>query len=430
MKQGTLTTRAILVLLFLMVCAYLGASLWRSLDQDEQIIPTYRHTVDDSVEVTALLVRQEAPVLGGSAGAIVDVVPDQGERVAAGAVVAYLYQDEAALGRRQEIRQLQLEREQLLYSLQQDGTGNDAARLDQSIRSAMLAMRTSAAYGDLTALEDQALTFKSLVIRRGWSAQGGAAEIQAEVEALEGQIQALQAASAQDTVPVRTQQSGVFSAQADGYEAIAVPQALEGLTAAGLESWMDQDPEAPAGAVGRIITSSTWYLAANVPLEAAERMLPGDRVPVRFSRDWSGEVEMTVERVGEPEGEVCLVILSSDHFLAETSLLRKQTVEIVFHSVTGIRVPKLAVREALRTSADPETGEETTVQVPVVYVLTGAWAEEKEVELLVDDGDYYLVEAALPAVPTEAQLRDALRPGDQVLISSEELYDGKIVLDQ
>ena len=427
MKQGTLMTRIVMILLFLMVCAYLGTYIFRSLDQREYTVTTYTHTVDDAVEVTGLLVRQEEVVSGGGAAAIVDVVPDQGERVAAGGVVAYLYQDAAALSRRQEIRQLQLEQEQLKYALQQGDSGADAARLDQSILNAMTGLRTSAAYGDLTALEDQVLTFKSLVIRQGYTAQGGAGDISAMIEELEAQILTLQSAAALDTTPVRVNQSGTFSAGVDGYETLLTPESLENLTVSGLENLMGQNPEAPAGAVGTLITDSTWYFTAALPQEEAARLVEGRTVRVRFSRDWSGEVDMEVHRIGEPEDGQCLVVLSSSRYLAETSLLRRQTVQIIFDSVTGIRVPKLAVREGLRTSVDPETEEEITTQVTVVFVLTGAQAEEKEVEILEDDGDYYLVRAALPEVAGENQIKRAFRAGDEVIISSAELYDGKVI---
>ena len=161
--------------------------------------------------------------------------------------------------------------------------------------------------------------------------------------------------------------------------------------------------------------------------ETAERLTQGRTVPVRFSRDWSGELDMTVEQVGEPENGQCLVVLSSSRNLAETSLLRKQTVELVFDSVTGIRVPKKAVRTELQTTTDPETEEEVTTSVTGVYVLTGAQAEFKPVEILVDDGDYYLVQAALPEVASDNQIKRAFRAGDQVIISVDELYDGKVI---
>lgn len=425
MKQGTVITRIMIVLMFFMVCAYLLFSVLRSLDDRTYTVTTYAHTVDDAVEATGLLIRAETVVTGQTA-AIVDVLPDQGEKVRAGAAVAYLYQDESALDRRRQLRTLTLEQEQLKYALQgQDGT--DASRLDQSIVDAMVGLRTSAAYGDLTSLEEQSLSFKSLVIRHGYASDAGVDELSAAITALDAQIQALQSASALDTTTVYAPCSGTFSAMADGYESTLYPDMLETLTAASLKQLMAQDPTAPAGAVGKLITNSKWYLATTVSPEVAERLVVGRSVTVRFSRDWSGEVSMKIERVDEAADGACLVILSSTRNLADTSMLRKQTVDIVFNSLDGIRVPKKAVRTENREVTDPETGKTTTKQVIGVYVLTAAQAEFKAVEILADDGDYYLVQAVLPDVPTDNQLKTAFRAGDQVIVSSDELYDGKVM---
>lgn len=425
MKQGTVITRIMIVLMFFMVCAYLLFSALRSLDDRTYTVTTYAHTVDDAVEATGLLIRAET-VVTGQAAAIVDVLPDQGEKVRAGAAVAYLYQDESALDRRRQLRTLTLEQEQLKYALQgQDGT--DAGRLDQSIVDAMVGLRTSAAYGDLTGLEEQSLSLKSLVIRHGYANDAGVDELSAAITALDGQIQALQSASALDTTTVYAPCSGTFSAMADGYESTLYPDMLETLTAAGLKQLMTQDPTAPTGAVGKLITSSKWYFATTVSPEVAERLVAGRSVRVRFSRDWSGEVSMKIERVDGAQDGACLVVLSSTRNLADTSMLRKQTVDIVFNSLEGIRVPKKAVRTEDREVTDPETGETTTKQVIGVYVLTAAQAEFKAVEILADDGDYYLVKAVLPDVPTDNQLKTAFRAGDQVIVSSDELYDGKVM---
>lgn len=425
MKQGTVITRIMIVLMFFMVCAYLLFSVLRSLDDRTYTVTTYAHTVDDAVEATGLLIRAETVVTGQTA-AIVDVLPDQGEKVRAGAAVAYLYQDESALDRRRQLRTMMLEEEQLKYALQgQDGS--DTSHLDQSIVDAMVGLRTAAAYGDLTSLEEQSLSFKSLVIRHGYTSDAGVDELSAAITALDGQIQALQSASALDTTTVYAPCSGTFSAMADGYESTLYPDMLETLTATGLKQLMTQDPAAPTGAVGKLITSSKWYLATTVSPEVAERLVAGRSVRVRFSRDWSGEVSMKIERVDQAQDNACLVILSSTRNLADTSMLRKQTVDIVFNSLSGIRVPKKAVRTENREVTDPETGETTTKQVIGVYVLTAAQAEFKAVEILADDGDYYLVQAVLPDVPTDNQLKTAFRAGDQVIVSSDELYDGKVM---
>ena len=87
----------------------------------------------------------------------------------------------------------------------------------------------------------------------------------------------------------------------------------------------------------------------------------------------------------------------------------------------------LFFNDGKKAVTDPETGETSTKQVIGVYVLTAAQAEFKAVEILADDGDYYLVKAVLPDVPTDNQLKTAFRAGDQVIVSSDELYDGKVI---
>ena len=429
MKQGTLITRVVMVLLFLTVCAYFVATAWRSLDERWQTVATYAYTVDDDAEATGLLVRQETVIQTQSAASIVDVLPEEGEKVAAGEIVANLYRDETALERKREIRSLELELEQMKYSLQQGTSNWDSARLDQSIVDAMVGLRTSAAYGDLTGLEEQVLTFKSLVIRRGYSTEGDTASLAATSAALDQQIVALKSAAALDTTPVGVVQSGTFSALVDGYEALVSPEMLQELTAAGLDSLMAQKPVPPAGAVGTLVANSRWYFAANLPTKVAERLVEGRSVRVRFSRDWSGEVSMTIERVGDEEDGRRLVVFSSDRNLADTSLLRKQTVDVIFNSVSGIRVPKRAVRDQSVTTTDPETGEAHLEQRTGVFVLTGAQAEFKQVEILADDGDYYLVQAVLSDNPSDNQIKTAFRAGDEVVISSEEVFDGKVLVE-
>ena len=100
MKQGTLITKVTIFALFLAVAAYLCASAWRSFNEPFSTVISYAYTLDDSAEVTGSLVRQEEVIPSQSASSIVDVRPSEGEKVAAGQTVAYLYKDGAALERK------------------------------------------------------------------------------------------------------------------------------------------------------------------------------------------------------------------------------------------------------------------------------------------------------------------------------------------
>lgn len=50
MKQGTVLTRAVMLLLFAAVCAYFAVAAWQSFHQSEYTMATYAYTVDDAVE--------------------------------------------------------------------------------------------------------------------------------------------------------------------------------------------------------------------------------------------------------------------------------------------------------------------------------------------------------------------------------------------
>ena len=417
MKQGTIFTRIAMLIILLALVGYLAITAWRGLTDPFSTTLAYSYTEDDGAEVEGILVREEQ-VLPGQTG-IVDLRVDEGERVGVGQAVAYLYQSEEAVARQQTIRALTLEAEQLRAAMTLTDTG-DAARLDETIIRQTVELRSAAAQKDFTALEDQVLDLKSTVLQRAYTyGQEGTGALQTRLTELRGEIDALRSQAERDTRAVTAPASGTFSALVDGYEGVVTPDSLADLTPDSLAQLLDQKMTEDSAALGKLITDPTWYFAALVPAETAQRLLPGHQVTLRFSRDFSGDLSATVESVGEGEGQV-VVILSSQDGLARTTLLRRQTVELVFDSRTGLRVPKQAVHLTEETVTDPDTGEEETRTVYGVYAVVGARAEFKPVEILEDSGEFYLVTPV-------ASDKTALRAGDEIVISARDLYDGKVV---
>ena len=426
MKQGTLNSKIVILALLAAVLVYLGVSAWQSFRDPFTTAATYSYTVDDSVEITGFLVREEQVL--ANTGGVVELIPQEGEKVAKGGTVALLYQNSSGLEQKQQLQQLQLEKEQLEYALERsDVGGGDSGQLSQQVLDAIVSLRASVAEGDLTGLESQALELKSLIYKREYAytdteEEGGdsAADLQAALDSVNSQISALSAQAAQSTSRITASQSGTFSGYVDGYESLLTPDMLETITPSQLTQLAKDRPQEDTTAVGKLITDTTWYFACALSEEDAARLVEGRKVTVRFSRDWSGEVSMTIERVGDPENGQCTVVLSSDKYLADTTLLRRQTVELVFDSITGVRVPKEAIRVEQRTVTDEETGEESQASVTGVYTLVGEQAEFKPVNILKQGDTFTLVEAADSS-------KKALRPGDIVIVAAEDLYDGKVI---
>ena len=239
--------------------------------------------------------------------------------MAKGGTVALVYQDSSGLERREQLQQLEMEKEQLEYALERTGAGGgDASQLTDQVLDAHRGAARGRGRRDLTDLERQSMDLKSLVYKREY-AYGGTGEesadaIQAALDEVDSQISSLSSQAAQSTQSITASQSGIFSGYVDGYESLLTPEVLETVTPAQLDDLAGQASEEDQTAVGKLITDSTWYFACALPQEDAERLVEGRSVTVRFSRDWSGEVDMTVERVGEPEDGRCAVVLSTDRY--------------------------------------------------------------------------------------------------------------------
>ena len=203
MKQGTLINRIVMLLLLAAVLVYLGVSAWRSFRDPYTLVLSYAYTVDDSLEATGFLVREERVL--ASPGGIVDLLPEEGEKVSRGETVALLYQNDSGLARKEELQSLTMEKEQLQYALERTQSGGDSSQLSQQVIDAIVALRSSVSTGDLTRLEDETLLLKSLVYKRDFTFNGGeddgdaAAAIQSSIDAVDAQIAALSAQAAQDT---------------------------------------------------------------------------------------------------------------------------------------------------------------------------------------------------------------------------------------
>lgn len=416
MKEGTTITK--LVMLFLVVClaAYFGVYIVQGLTDDVTTAVAYTYTVNDSVETDGLLVRQEQ-VLPGYAG-IVNVMPGEGERVGAGQTVAVIYRDGDALAREDEIQALTMEAELLQYAMSQPMTGG-AGQLEDQVFRAAVDLRASTAAGEFGRLEEQVLELKRAVLRRDYTY--GQGEDTGRLAQLNDRLRQLRSRSAMDTSRVLAQQAGVYSAQVDGYEERITPEGALVLTASMLDNLLEQEMPAREDSLGKLITNNRWYAVVALPEERAQKLARGRTLLVGFSGDFERIVEMRIDHISKVEDGRCAVTLSTDRFLSETTLLRTQTLEIIFDRQEGLRVPKAAVHILMKETTD-EAGNTVQTTTTGVYALVNGQAEFKKVEVLAEGRQFYVVR------PLD-EGKTVLRAGDQVIVRAKDLHDGKVLAD-
>lgn len=419
MKESTLATKVMIGILCAGVLIYFG--LYFLLGFRDEIATTiaYDYTVDVGRSANAVIVREETVL--SSSGTYVDLVLSEGEKASAKSVVALIYDHPSALNTRQEIRSLEAEIEQLEYALSTGTQAVDSARLDEQVVGSIVALRSLAASGDLSALEDSVLNLRTMVFQRDYTYgdTGAAQQLELLIEEKQTRLATLERSLSQVSQTVRAPASGVFSGEADGYESLITPGMLSDLTVSQLSGLLEGDaPDAP-NAVGKVITDSTWYLAALFDGPNDMGFTEGKTYMVSFSHDYYGSIEMKLERI-ETQNDQTMAIFSSRTKLADTTLLRIQTVDIVAEELTGIRIPRKALRVETQSVTD-ETGKTSQVNTYGVYTVVGTQAEWQTVNVLYTGDTYYLVE------PANESASGRLRAGDTVILSSSGLYDGKVV---
>lgn len=413
MKQGTVITRVVILLLFAAVLAYLGFTVWQGLSEPYQLVATYAYQMDDGLALDGVVVRREAVIEGRSD--LSEVLPQEGEKVAAGATVALVYSNASAMEDRREAKELRLQLEQLNYAMRRNDSMGDSNKLDSQLVTTLAELKTASSSGELGGLEEQGLDLRSLVLKRTGDLTTNAqslAALQAAASGIEAQLKTLNTSSGQLTRHVTVNQSGIFSGLADGLEGQLTPDVLDELTVGRLDQLLQSEITPSPTAIGKLITGSTWYFATSVDDASAQRLEEGERYTLAFSGDFDKEVSMRLERLGSSESGRRTAVFSSDRYLSQVTLARLSTATLVFERFTGVRVPDKALRVLTNDDGSTTLG---------VYTLVGRQAEFKSVEIVREGEGFYLLRGT-------ANNRKVLRPGDTIILSNQELYNGKVIL--
>lgn len=401
MKQGKSYFTVILWILLAAIAAYFGYNVVSSLYAPLMTATVTPYEAGAGYYASGFVVRAEELLYSQYGTTVLNCA--EGAHVAANDTVATGYRSEDAKTRQTRIDELSGQIEQLQYAWSAVSSVYDQAALDADIAGDLAQLSRYLALRDMNSVSDLSPELKGLILRRTGS-DSDSGSLQARISTLQAELETLEAQSAGDTSAILAGKAGTFSAAVDGYESVLTPERLMEMTVAEFESV--QPDETDANAIGRLVTSATWYYACVVPASELSGVEEGNRATLTFARDYYQPVTMRVARLGGNEAGSRLLVLSSDRALQNVTLLRQQSAEIVFTSYSGLRVPKSAVRVE-----NGQTG---------VYILEGTLAKWKPITILHDTGESYVV-------TLDTSSTNNLWPGDELIINAKNLYDGKVV---
>lgn len=418
MKQGKSLITFTILAFAAVISLYFGYYVYNALDTPYRTTRVYAYTANDSVTAEGLVVRK-ALLLPAQNG-ILEITRAEGEKVGKGQQVALVYRDSQAQTNQAHIEELEMNIQLLEEAIGQSGSLESAARLDEDILQAVVELRASYALGDYTQLRAQSINVKSSLLKRGYTYNDGltSADLNARLKALREELGVLTRQSASATTRINAPEPGVFSSLVDGYESRLTPESVYQLTPSALQELIDNPAGEDSGAMGKLITDHTWYFAANLPKSAARRLEEGDSATLRFSGELNRDVEMLVDRIAPSQGDTTLVVFSSNRYLTLTTLLRHQTVELIFDSWSGLRIPKQALHLE-QAAQEPESSTAAAART-VVYALVNGRTESREVSIVHEGSDYYVVRPVGTG-------RKVLRDGDTIIVEGTGLQDGLLL---
>ena len=405
MKNTSIGFKITTAILCLVTVGYFCLQGYRYFTDPLTTSPAYTYQVEQSVTVTGWVVREEQVLQAPDTG-ILQLSRAEGERVSKGGQVAMVYDNQAAMDRQEEIRDLTDRIEQLKYAKESAMNSEAVLRLDNQIINGILELRGAVTARRLDTADASLSELRTFVLKRDYSYSGGE-DLDAQLKLLEGQLKTLQGQAITTRKQVRSPAGGLYSAVVDGYESVLTPQKAADMLPEDLDRIVRD--ETVSSRVGRLITGDTWYYLFSAPVESLGKMTEGQKVSLRFASSGTEVLEMRVQSIRTDENGRAAVLLSSKENQASNTLLRLQSADVIWNTIEGIRVPAAAIR----VDQEGRTG---------IYCIVGMNARFKPVEVVYTGGDGYTLVRGL-----SENEKTRLRPGDSVIVTAFGLYDGKVV---
>lgn len=354
----------------------------------------------EMIETEGYLVREEETFHSGLT--TLHHTLSEGEKVGKNQTLAVAFTDSSALTRVEQLAALELQAQQLSFALESFLDGDAALRLDDNIHEDLTALHRAIATGDYSQGEDSRTALKASILKRDYT-YTSQEQIELDLKSVEEEM--AETENSLNGTAITAPQSGVYSAVCDGYETVLTPALVGEITPSFFTALRPQEQEAN---VGKLIYGDTWYYTTVISEESALILEDRSSVKVQFAKGFTEPFSMAIAHISKPENGKCVLWLSAREYLNQTTLLRQQSASLLLEEFDGLRVPD----KALRVNEEGKTG---------VYCVVGARARYKGVSVIYHGDGYVLVE------PTDTGDTTLLRQGDQVIVTTAALYDGKVI---
>lgn len=381
-------------------------------------VPTGFTEQTSSVIAEGIIIRDERVITSQYSGDVRYLMPD-GVRISADMSVAEVYSNKSDIELEKSIAELE-EKLEILKKSNDVGVVSvtDIEKLDAEMGRLYSELMLAVSKGELArAGEIEKELLISLNKKKIYD--GTVKNYKAEISALETEINKLYASFGGEKDTLSISEGGYFYHECDGYESTLTLDALSALDINTLKNKIIEIKEKPVienDEVGKMVYDYKWRLASLCDESVAATLVEGDSYEITLFGERNVDVSMTLEKLGESDGESRLVIFSCNVMPDGFDFGRYQSFQIMISSIKGYRVPTAALQRVV----DKVSGEEKVG----VYVLNASVVYFRRVEILAECDGYYIV---AECDKSRENYKEYLDLNDLMIVSGEGLYDGKII---
>lgn len=389
---------ALLVVLFLV---YIGFQVANNLSEQTVTIDAVEVTVEDKVSAEGAFLRDQVNIPGGD-GQSAEYLVGDGEKVAAGQPLAIYFDSESALLEYRRCQALRDKLSALDYARESIAGGADSLKMDELIWRQVAAINRDLSGGKPDQTAEQYARLRQLIISRS-ATKEDAAKLNEAIEELKREIAQGEKALGGGSRVVYSPASGYFMNFCDGYETVLTAAERDKLSP---DQILNAKAAPDTNALGSVTNAFEWYYAAVVSEKEAQQIRERKSSAVYFPELAVTPLEMELVSIRN-SGEGRFVVLLRSGVIDGTYLsARRQPIDFVIGSYTGIKVPTEALRQ--------ENGEWG------VYVLDGSVAKFKPISWVYHTKSYFIV-------PCAESAKDGLYRFDKIILKAKGLADDKVL---
>lgn len=407
-KRRAVTTRIIwgVIGIFFLIMVISQAVIFFGSSTRTEVATLY--TATESIGFKGVYVRDEK-LVSYNVNGIISYTHTDGSKVGKNAVIAQVYKNRNDIALRQQIDNLQSQKDVLVDA--QGFVGADTSQLESfsnqigEKHSKLMEYLYNGDYTAASALKSDILNLQSkreIVKGTEVSFDDRIAEIDSEISRLKAQITS-------EPYDISIPETGYFISKVDGYENRLNSETVFELSAKDIEeiTSAEQRQENPSGVIGKLVSDYTWYMAAILDTVRLGTVFEGAQVTLRIGSS-NQNVKADIKSLKRLEDGRSIAVFKCDMFLSDFIDSRVAQARLLLEDYSGINIPNSALRIS---DEDGSVG---------VYVQDGIIARFRKVRQILSREDYTLV-------ADTSDEEGYLSLYDNIIVEGRDLHEGKII---